>query len=107
MDILIIVFEKSRWKHTNLISVGYQFNHLEGPNFYGGSCGGFAGGTQMAGSAPQPDKAQEQQQQQEMPASFAAQQQLLQIGEPQFSSYNLCCPVEKALFFSRFMMSLH
>ncbi|MCJ8730366.1 hypothetical protein PDJAM_G00183560 [Pangasius djambal] len=62
-----------------ILGGGFQFNHLDGPNFYGGSCGGFGGGTQVAGSAPQPDKPQEQQQQQEMPANLAAQQQLLQI----------------------------
>lgn len=76
---------------TYFISLGFQFNHVDGPGFYGGSCGGFAGGTQMAGSSPQPVKAQEQQQQQEMPTNLIAQQHLLQIGKQHISSYNLCC----------------
>lgn len=88
---LITSFEMFGWKHTYLISLGFQFNHLDGQSFYGGSCGGFAGGTQMAGSAPQPVKAQEQQQQQDMPTNLTAQQQFLQIGEQQISSYSLCC----------------
>ncbi|KAM9476774.1 nuclear factor NF-kappa-B p100 subunit isoform 1-T1 [Clarias gariepinus] len=57
---------------------GFSFNHLDGQGFYGGNCGGFAGGTQMAGSSPQPHKAQEQQPR-ETPASTSAQQQLFQI----------------------------
>lgn len=44
----------------------------------------------MAGSAPQPDK----QQRQEVPASLTAQQQLLQIGEQQINSFDLCGPVK-------------
>ncbi|KAK3554007.1 hypothetical protein QTP70_019124, partial [Hemibagrus guttatus] len=58
---------------------GFQFNHLDGTGFYGGSCVGFTGGTQMAESAPQPEKTQEQQQQQqqEMPTSLTTKQQLL------------------------------
>lgn len=88
---LITIFETFWWKHTYFISLGFQFNHVDGPGFYGGSCGGFAGGTQMAGSSPQPVKAQEQQQQQEMPTNLIAQQHLLQIGEQHISSYNLCC----------------
>lgn len=104
---LIAIFEMFRWKHTHFISIGFQFNNVDGTGYYGGSCGGFSGGTQMAGSAPHPDNAQEkQQQQQEMPTSLAAQQQLVQIGEQQSSSYNLCCPVENAVLW-RFMLHLH
>lgn len=83
---------------------------MDGPGYYGGNCGGFAGGTQMAGSAPQPEKAQEHQQQQEMPTGLAAQQQLLQIGEQQLSSYDQWWPVENALLgtiLPRFLLSLH
>lgn len=69
------------WKKNWFISTGFQFNHLDGTGFYGGSCGGFSGGTQMAESASQPEKDQEQQQQPEMPTSRTAQQQLIQIGE--------------------------
>ncbi|XP_058241949.1 nuclear factor NF-kappa-B p100 subunit isoform X2 [Hemibagrus wyckioides] len=59
---------------------GFQFSHLDG-NFYGGNCGGFAGGTQMAESAPQPETTQEQQQQQqqEIPTSLTTTQQLLHV----------------------------
>lgn len=86
--------------------IGFSFNHLDGQGFYGGNCGGFAGGTQMAGSSPQPHKAQEQQPR-ETPVSTSAQQQLFQIGEQQISRYNLRWPVENVLLCTvllRFML---
>ncbi|XP_046690604.1 nuclear factor NF-kappa-B p100 subunit isoform X2 [Silurus meridionalis] len=49
---------------------GFQYNNLDPSSFYGGNCGGFAGGAQMAGSAPQADNAQEQQQHQETAATL-------------------------------------
>lgn len=84
-------------KRTFFFPTGFQFSHLDG--FYGGNCGGFAGGTQMAESALQPEKTQEQQQQQqqEIPTSLTTKQQLLHIGEYQISSSNFCCPVWNAL----------